>query len=219
MERSFFFFVPCRDEGNSTSTMTATILLIRHGAHVHLDQRLSGRMPGVPLSDAGRAQAAALGAVLSRERIDRVESSPLDRTFATAEAIAAACALPAPTPIDALVEVDMGEWTGTAFDDLAGADWDRWNIERATARVPGGESMAEAQARIVGHLAATARSSPDRVIAMVSHSDMIRAAAAHVLGLPLDNLLRFDIDPASVTRLVLGDWGGKLISLNERARA
>ena len=52
---------------------------------------------------------------------------------------------------------------------------------------------------------------------MVTHSDMIRAAVAHVLGLPLDNLLRFEVEPASITRIVAGDWGTKLSTLNERA--
>ena len=76
--------------------------------------------------------------------------------------------------------------------------------------------MAEAQARIVGHIERLARDADGQVIALVSHSDMIRAGVAHVLGLPLDNLLRFDIAPASVSRAVVGDWGAKLLSLNER---
>ena len=197
--------------------MTATILLIRHAAHVDLDQRLSGRRPGVPLSDIGREQAAALGRTLAGESIDRVECSPLDRTRETATAIAKAAGLPPPTPIDALVEIDMGEWTGAVFGSLRGDPaWDRWNTRRGTARIPGGETMGEAQARIVSHLLATAASDAGRTIAMVTHSDMIRAAVAHALGLPLDNLLRFEVGPASVTRLVIGDWGARLLSLNQK---
>jgi len=197
--------------------LATTILLIRHAAHIHLDHRLSGRMPGVDLSEAGRDQARRLGAALAAERIDRVECSPLDRTCDTAAAIATATGLPAPTPVAALVEIDMGDWTGATFADLHGdPDWDRWNTERGTARIPGGETMAEAQARVAGHLRATAGSSDGQVVAMVTHSDMIRAAVADILGLPLDNLLRFEVGPASVTRAVMGDWGGKLLSLNER---
>jgi broad specificity phosphatase PhoE len=45
---------------------------------------------------------------------------------------------------------------------------------------------------------------------------MIRAAIAWILGLSLDNLLRFDVDPGSVTRLAMGDWGAILTGLNER---
>lgn len=203
--------------------MTATFLLIRHAAHIDLDQRLSGRRAGVPLSEAGRAQAAALGRGLAARRadmpIERIVCSPLDRTRETAAAIAAACGLPAPEPIDALTEIDLGDWTGIAFADLGGPDWQAWNDHRDTARVPGGETMAEAQARIVGYITTAATQQDGAHIALVSHSDMIRGAVAFALGLPLDRLLRFDVGPASVSRIVVGDWGARLISLNEQVAA
>lgn len=193
--------------------MAATILLIRHAAHADLNVRLSGRRPGVGLTGEGEGQAGALGRRLTRRGITRVECSPLDRTRATAAAIATACTLPLPVPVNALNEIDMGDWTGRTFDSF-GDDpvWRAWNERRGTARTPGGESMAEAQARIVGHLRTVA---DGEVVAMVSHSDMIRAAVAWVLGLPLDHLLRFDIDPASVTGVAVGDWGARLLWLNE----
>ena len=175
---------------------------------------MSGRRAGVALSDAGRAQASRLGERLAGRGVTRVECSPLDRTRDTAGAIARACGLPAPTPVDALIEIDLGDWTGRAFgsfdDDPA---WRAWNEHRATARIPGGETMGEAQARIVGHLASV---TDGETVAMVTHSDMIRAAVAHVLGLSLDRLLRFDIDPASVTGVAVNDWGAKLLWLNEK---
>ncbi len=177
-------------------------------------------MPGVPLSDEGRAQASALGRWLATRSLDAVECSPLDRTRETAAAIADAAGLPPPLAVDALVEIDLGDWTGKKFgtfgDDPA---WHDWNEHRGTARIPGGETMAEAQARIVGHLERLGRERPGETIAIVTHSDMIRAAVAHVLGLPLDHLLRFDVEPASVTRMVIGDWGAKLSSLNEKVPA
>ena len=193
--------------------MSATVLLVRHAAHVDLNLRLSGRRAGVALSDAGRAQAAALGRRLAGRGVTRVECSPLERTRDTAAAIADACGLPAPVPVEALIEIDMGDWTGRAFDGF-GDDpaWHAWNAERGTARIPGGESMGEAQARIVAHLSTAAAG---ETVAMVTHSDMIRAAVAHVIALPLDNLLLFDIDPASVTGVAIGDWGAKLLWLNE----
>lgn len=194
--------------------MATDFLLIRHAAHVHLDRLLSGRLDGVPLSAAGRDQAGRLGERLAGERIDRVLCSPLERTRETADAIAAACGLCA-EPVAALVEIDMGEWTGRAMAELDGDPaWDAWNARRGTARIPGGETMAETQARIVGALGDVAHRASGQTIAVVSHADMIRAAVAHVLGLPLDNLLRFDIAPASVTRIVWGDWGARLTTLN-----
>ena len=198
--------------------MATTFLLIRHAAHIHLDKLFSGRMPGVPLSEAGQAQAARLGAALASEPIDRIVHSPLDRTRETAAAIAAARGSAVPVAAaTGLIEIDLGEWTGRSWQDF-GDDpaWRDWNERRGSARIPGGETMAEAQARIVGCLAALAREADGRTVAVVSHSDMIRAAVAHVLELPLDRLLSFDVDVASVTRVVWGEWGARLLSLNER---
>ena len=198
--------------------MAATILLVRHAVHTQYNQCLSGRSAGVPLSEAGREQARGLAAYLSQDGITRLECSPLDRTRETAMMIAAAAGVPLATS-EPLIEVDMGDWTGRTFDSF-GDDpaWRAWNERRATARIPGGETMAEAQARIVGHIERTAREQDGRTVVLVSHSDMIRAAIAWGLGLSLDNLLRFDIDPASVSRLVVGGWGARVLSVNERAK-
>jgi broad specificity phosphatase PhoE len=196
--------------------VAATFLLIRHAAHVHLDRVLSGRLPHVPLSGAGRAQAQRLAARLANGPIDRIVCSPLDRTRETAEAIAEASAIQA-EQVEALVEIDMGDWTGRGIESLAGdPTWAAWNAHRGTARIPGGETMAEAQARVVACLGRLATSGDGQSIAVVTHADMIRATVAHVLGLALDHLLRFDVDPASVTRLVWGDWGARLLTLNEQ---
>ena len=172
-------------------------------------------MPGVALSDAGVAQAARLATRLADDPIDRVVCSPLDRTQATAEAIGAACGVS--VAVDAgLIELDMGEWTGREIEALHGENaWTEWNAHRSTARIPGGESMVEAQARIVAVLSHLASAHPGEAIAVVSHSDMIKAAVAHVLGLSLDNLMRFNVGPASVTRVVWGEWGALLMGLNE----
>lgn len=192
--------------------MTAKILLIRHAEHADFNQRLSGRGPGVGLTEQGRAQAAALGRRLAPRGVTRVECSPLERARETAAAIATACGLAPPAVIEALTEIDMGDWTGRALDEFGDdAAWRAWNEQRGSARIPGGESMREAQVRLVGHMAA---SPPEGTVVMVTHCDMIRAAVAYVLGLSLDHLLRFDIGPASVTGVAMGDWGAKLLWLN-----
>jgi broad specificity phosphatase PhoE len=51
----------------------------------------------------------------------------------------------------------------------------------------------------------------------VTHCDLIRALVATVLGLPLDNLLRFEVDPASVTRIEAAPGWARLLTLNESA--
>ena len=76
--------------------------------------------------------------------------------------------------------------------------------------------MAEAVERATATLSRLAGDHAGEVIACVSHCDIIRGVIAFYLGLPLDNLLRFDVDPASVSRLAVGDWGARVMSMNER---
>jgi len=207
---------PCPGVGNAEELVTASILLIRHAAHSHLGSILSGRTPGIALSETGRAQAARLAQALASEPIDCLQSSPVQRARETAAAVAARHPGLAVETCPALDELDFGDWSGRAFTELADDPrWSGWNAQRSAARAPGGESMAEAQARAWAHVEAMAAARPGARIAMVSHCDVIRALVARVLDLSLDRLLRFDIEPASVSRLAVGPWGAKLTGLNE----
>jgi broad specificity phosphatase PhoE len=196
--------------------MTATIFLIRHAAHVELGRTLTGRRRDVALSSEGLEQAEIVADLLGVEPLAAVYSSPRERAYYTARAIAEQHELKVQIA-DGIDEVDFGEWTGLSFDRLEGDPlWDQWNSARSIARPPCGESMEEACRRAVAQVEEIAAQHPDQLIAMVSHCDIIRGLIAFYLGLPLDNLLRFDIDPASVSRLVVGSWGARVMSMNER---
>ncbi len=197
--------------------MTGTILLIRHAAHGDLGSKLSGRSVGGDLVAEGLRQADLLAHRLAPEEISEVHSSPVARALQTAGSVSRPRGLPV-TSAAALDEIDFGKWTGLTFDELAGDPaWQFWNEQRASARAPGGETMQEVQQRAGNYLAQVASRLRGEVVAMVSHCDVIRAMVARILGLSLDHLLRFDIAPASVTRIEAGDWGARLISLNEVA--
>ncbi|MDT9600392.1 histidine phosphatase family protein [Sphingosinicella rhizophila] len=196
--------------------VTANILLIRHASHVELGRTLSGRRRDVALSKDGLRQADIVSDLLSTSPITGIYSSPRERAYYTARSIAERHELKVQI-VDALDEVDFGEWSGLGFDELEGdALWCEWNESRATARPPAGESMAEAVERATAALRWLAREHEGQMFACVTHCDIIRGIIAHYLGLSLDNMLRFDIDPASVSRLMLGDWGARIMTINER---
>jgi probable phosphoglycerate mutase len=158
-------------------------------------------------------EAEALGSALSGVYASRIFTSPLLRAEQTAHAIARQCTCAVQTE-PALNEIDLGDWTGASFDDLAGDPaWKSWNTERGLHRPPGGESMLEVQRRMQAWVMSLAATGERNVIA-VSHSDVIKAACCTALGLSLDRYDRFDIDPCSVTALDAGDWGMKLAYLN-----
>jgi broad specificity phosphatase PhoE len=44
--------------------------------------------------------------------------------------------------------------------------------------------------------------------------DIIRGVIAHYLGLDLDHMLRFDIDPGSISTLLLDGQGARVTRIN-----
>jgi broad specificity phosphatase PhoE len=196
--------------------VSSTIILVRHAAHVELGTTLSGRRRDVALSNAGLDQSAIVADLLGTEPIAAVYSSPRERAWYTARDIAEPHGLTVQV-MDELDEVDFGEWSGRSFAELEGEEaWQEWNESRSRARCPGGESMGEAVARAVSAVERIASEQEGNSVVAVTHCDVIRGLIAHYLGLSLDNILRFEVDPASVSRLEVGRWGARVRSINER---
>lgn len=190
--------------------------LVRHASHGLLGRRLAGRMPGVPLSEAGHAEAVGLADALGSRSVAAVVSSPLERAQATAAPIAARHGLPVLTE-SGLNEIDFGAWTGMAFDALHGPDWQAWNEARSLAPTPGGETMLAAQARAMAVLTRLHAERRDQDIVLVSHQDVLKSVLAQVLGMPLDLLHRFDLLPASHSVVTMWDGGARVDRINGRA--
>ena len=199
--------------------MTTTFHLVRHAAHDRVGAVLCGRMPGVRLGALGREQAQRLADRFARESIASVQSSPLERARETAEPIA--LRLDRPVEVnEEIQEIAFGAWSGRSFEELdRDPAWRTWNMARSVSRPPGGETMLEAQGRIVAAMERLREAYRDRAVVLVSHADVIKAALLYHLGLPVDAYARFDVDPASVSTLAVGDWGAKVIRLNEVATA
>jgi broad specificity phosphatase PhoE len=198
--------------------VTARVILVRHAAHDNVGGYLAGRMPGVPLGQAGLAQARRLAQRMARERIDAIQSSPVQRCRQTAQAIAEVVARDVEIA-PGLEEVDFGAWSGRSFEELNRDElWRRWNAARSMTATPAGETMLGVQQRICGHILSSVRANPDAQIVMVSHADPIRAALAVVLGLSLDRLQSLDIAPASISIIDFDPWGATVRLVNELAR-
>jgi broad specificity phosphatase PhoE len=193
----------------------ATFFLVRHASHDVLSHMLCGRMPGVSLNSDGRKQAEQLCNRLSCERVDFVNSSPSARARETAGAISSGIGVPLEiTP--ALDEIDFGEWTGRTFQEIHDdPNWQRWNTARSVAQTPGGETMLQVQQRAIGHVDRLRAAHPDARAVLVSHCDVLRAIVLHCLGMSLDHFDRIEISPASISRVVVEDWGAKVLVLNE----
>lgn len=203
-------------ETQSESTSRPTLLiLVRHAVIGDTGKVLSGRTPGLDLSEEGHAQAKAAGERLSAFPITAVYASPIERTTQTAEAIAEPHDLPVQA-LDGVLEGDYGEWMGRELADLAKQDL--WKVVQRTPsqmRFPGGESIPEMQARVVQALDDVVERHRGEVAVVVSHFDPIKTAVAHYLGLALDLYQRIVIGPASVTMFACPPGGAPvLLTLN-----
>jgi probable phosphoglycerate mutase len=196
--------------------MTTTFFLLRHAAHDNVGSYLAGRLLGVRLGEAGKAQALRLADRMAREPIAAILCSPRERTQETARPVATACNIDDIAIRAELDEIDFGTWSGKTFEELnSDAAWRAWNDRRQEASTPSGETMADVQQRIGSLMDEIRERHHNRCVALVSHADVIKAAVCKVLALPVGGCFRFDIDPASITTIVAGDWGAKVIRLNE----
>jgi probable phosphoglycerate mutase len=194
----------------------ATVLLLaRHAVTAETGSMLSGRKPGIDLSDTGREQAGSLGERLAALPIAAVYASPIERTMQTAEAVAVKHGLEV-RELPGVLEADYGEWTGGKLGDLAKEDLWR-TVQRAPsrARFPDGESLAEMQVRMVATLERVVADHPGETVVVVSHADPIKSAIAHYNGTHLDHFQRIVVSPASVTVFQLSAHGAAMLKCND----
>src|SRR5688572_15367976 len=85
------------------------LVLARHAVTAQTGPLLSGRAPGIALSDEGRAQAEGLAERLAGLPVAAVYASPIDRTVQTAAAVAARHGLEV-LSLPGVIEADYGEW-------------------------------------------------------------------------------------------------------------
>ncbi len=189
-------------------------LLIRHAVHVLGSERIAGRMPDVHLSPHGQKQAQKLAARLAAVPIRALYSSPITRAQETAQLLAAQFGLPVQICED-IQEINYGDWTGRTLEELRPLEqWQHWNSFRSGTRIPNGESMLEIQARVISRMQQLKEHHPNEVIALVSHGDVIKAAVAYYLGVPLDMFQRIEISTASVSVVSLADYGPSVMCVN-----
>ena len=176
-----------------------TFLLVRHGETDAIGKLLAGREPGWRLNQTGKQQAERLAQLLSPCPIQAIYTSPLERTLETAQMIAAPHAVE-PRIRQDLNESRFGGWEGKTFEELnQDPEWLRFNTARSTVRPPGGDLMIETQLRMTQEIERLRAAHEGAIVAVVSHSDPLRALLAHYLGAPLDLVSRFEIGLASIT--------------------
>jgi probable phosphomutase (TIGR03848 family) len=190
-------------------------LLIRHATTDAVGKHLSGRMPNVHLNEAGKGEARLLAERLKGLPITAIYSSPLERALETAAPLAEGNNCPC-VVADDFLEIDYGNWTNSTFDELQNdPQFQRFNTFRSVTRIPGGETMQEAQARFIAGMEKLTIKHHNEIIVIMSHSDMIKSAVAYYAGISLDLFQRLEISPASVSVIDLFEDSVRIVSIND----
>jgi alpha-ribazole phosphatase len=124
-----------------------------------------------------------------------VFTSPLRRARQLAEAIA-----PDAVIDDRLAEIDFGAWEGRAWDDIERHALDAWAADVRGFVPPGGESVAQLQARAVD-FAGTIDSLGVENVALVAHAGILRALAGYWRQLPFAEWTQLQFDFGSLTEI------------------
>ena len=153
-----------------------TVLLARHG---ETEWSAGGRHTShtdVPLTDAGRRDAARLGERLAGREFALVLTSPLQRARVTCEL----AGLGANAVVDGdLVEWDYGEYEGLTTPQIRESvpGWSVWSHS-----TPGGETAEQVTARADRAIARVVDAGGD--VAVFSHGHFLRVLGARWIGLP-----------------------------------
>lgn len=190
------------------------LLLLRHG---DIGEAFRGRYLGQsdpPLSHRGREQAAWWAGELAGIGLQRILTSDLGRARTTAEIIAQGREL-VPRLVPALREIDLGAWEGLERSQVA-RRWPEAHSARgrdlAGFRPPEGESFADLADRVWPVIAALSREPGPSLV--VTHAGVIRVVVCRLMGAPLQEIFRLDLEPAGLTILDADDRMSNLVSLN-----
>lgn len=190
------------------------IYFVRHGKTSYTGNRISGYIPGVHLTKEGQSQALQAARHLENKPVSAVYASPLERTMETAAFIAEIFKLDI-NKVDFLKEIHFGLFQGMGKELEQEPTWQVFLTTPSQARFPQGESVTEAQERVVKGLNQLSQShAPVDEIVCVSHCETIRLALAYALKKPLDSYMETTIETGSISQVEWEIGHPRVISIN-----
>lgn len=162
----------------------------------------------LPLNEEGRRQAHCLQKILARAEISAIYCSDLARSLQTAK-IAMGVRDVKIEPRQELREINMGEWEGCAFADIARRfpqEFKERGADIAYYRVPGGESFADCSRRVIAAFHDIMASSSGNIM-IVGHAGVNRLLLCYILGMPFANLFRIVQDYGCLNVIHAGKFG------------
>ena len=177
------------------------IIFLRHGQAENNTKRiLAGRTEGIPLTPTGIVQAHDAAKLLSEMEVSAIYSSPIQRADETAKIVAKHNNLDVISD-ERLIELDMGKFTGMAYDDIfekhGNVFLKFYNGELEIAH-NGVETFAEVKSRVTSITKHILSEHSQENVVLVTHMDPIKAMLSMSVNLSATNLFELVIANASL---------------------
>ena len=177
------------------------IIFLRHGqAKNNTERILSGRTPGVPLTDKGITQAQQTAELLEHMNISAIYSSPIQRAKHTAEIVGKHNSIDV-TIDDRLIELDMGKFTNVPYDEIFSSHGNvfmKFYDGELEIAHNGVETFADVKKRVASIVEEVIEKHPDENVVLVTHMDPIKAMLSTIVDLSPTNLFELIIANASL---------------------
>ncbi|MCI8465976.1 MAG: histidine phosphatase family protein [Lachnospiraceae bacterium] len=180
-------------------------IFVRHG---ETEWNIQGRYQGqadIPLSEKGKAQAAALGRRFREIPVDVIYSSPLQRAYDTARAIAEPKGLPI-HKVEGIKELDFGRWDGLTLEMLKkqfGDSFTKYRIEPFHYPMEGEGTLNRAKLRVGAALEEIKEEyrHTDKTAVVVAHGGILKLAIFYLLDMSSRFYRCMELDNTSLTIL------------------
>ena len=195
---------------------STVIHLVRHGEVAQNEgERVYGDME-MPLSERGLAQLEEVAAELAHEPIRAVFTSDLERARIGGASIARPHRLEIAVDPN-LREIYRGLWRGLTWSEIE-RRWpggpQRFLKEPATYRDHDGETLADVDRRAAAAFERIVAIADGGVVAVVSHSWIVRTLIARVLDAPLEAAMNLPVETGSIQTIVSSGGAWRLLCFN-----
>lgn len=178
------------------------MIFLRHGqAQNNTARILSGRSPGVSLTNTGIKQADEIGKFLKSFDLSHIYTSPVERAQKTAEIVGNHVGLP--TTIDErLYELEMGKFSGMEYDKIFATHGNvflKFYQGDPTIAENGVETFSDVKKRVLDLVSHVCKIHSGKNVLFVTHMDPIKAMVSNILNLNPNSLFELIIANASLT--------------------
>lgn len=181
------------------STDETLIDLMRHGETTHTGCYCGSK--DVSLTANGREQMERV--LYQKLNCDRIISSPLSRCAEVANSFSRQRNIPLNIDAD-FQEIHFGDWEGQAISDIFKDHPKAINsffLDPIRNTPPKGESLRDFHDRVIKAFVRCILQYRGQRLLILTHGGVIRVVVAHVLGMPLNKLMKLEVPHASLSRI------------------